>query len=117
MITQIHLTKDMINIHESDFYTGKISSVLHEDVDVVYTDQRLRKLFKHEDGVIPISRPRGLRFALRYSYGDNNINQPNKMTVDVSIPILTSVISVVETKIKDMYRYVATEGKYKELVI
>ena len=39
------------------------------------------------------------------------------MRVDISIPILTSVISVVETKIKDMYRYVATEGKYKELVI
>lgn len=117
MITELHLTKDMINFQESDFYEEKITPRLHEDVAVVYTDQRLRKLFKHEDGVIPISRPRGFRFVFKYSYGDDNRNQPNKMRVDISIPILTSVINVVETKIKDMYRYVATEGKYKELVI
>lgn len=118
MITQLHLTKDMINIHESDFYTGKISPELHEDVAVVYIDQRLRKLFKHKAGVIAISRPRGLRFALRYLYEDDahGRNAPNAMRRDISIDVLNSVMSVVETKLTDMYRYVASEGKYEELI-
>ena len=34
-----------------NFYEGKINPRLHEDVAVIYIDQRLRKLFKYEDGV------------------------------------------------------------------
>jgi hypothetical protein len=92
----------MINIQESDFYKGRIKPVLHEDVAVVYINQRLRKLFKHEQGVIPISRPRGIQFALRYLYEDDahGRNAPNAMRRDISIFILNSVISAIENKLK-----------------
>ena len=106
MITQIHLTKDMINIQESDFYTGRIKPVLHEDVAVVYINQRLRKLFKHEQGVIPIFRPRGIQFVLRYLYEDDvhGRNAPNAMRRDISIFILNSVISAIENKLKKVMK-------------
>jgi len=118
MITQIHLTKDMINLQESGFYTGCIKPVLHEDVAVVYIDIRFRKLFVPVHGSFRISRPRGIQFALRYLYEDDahGRNAPNAMRRDISIFILNSVIGAIENKLKELY-YVESKRINKDLVM
>lgn len=118
MITQIHLTKDMINLQESGFYSGCINPVLHEDVAVVYIDIRHRKLIKYGKNTIHITRPRGLIYALRFTYADeaHGRNAPNAMRKDVSINILNSVIRAIEIKLKEIY-YVESNRISKEMVV
>lgn len=95
----------MINITESGFHSGCISPVLYEDVAVVYINQRLRKLFKYKKYEVRITRPCGIRFALRYLYENDAYgkNAPNSMRRDISIFILNSVIGAIETKLKKQY--------------
>lgn len=100
MINQIHITEDLLNLKESDFYSGCIKPSLHEDVVVVYINPSLRKLFKYKRGEIRITRPRGIQFALRYIYDGRNAS--NAMRRDISIAILNSVIGVIENKLKDI---------------
>ena len=110
MINKINITKDLLEITEKNFYEGRINSSLHEDVAVVFTDPRLFKLFKYNEDSIHIARPRGLVYALRYTYDQTLQNMGQSMRSQVSNFMLNTIITVIENKVKEKF---PSKEKYK----